>query len=100
MRDRTTLIIAHRLSTIRLADRVVLFEGGKVLAEGTHDDLMRRVPSYAEILSRAEEERQAALRAERAPEEAPRQPMAGGLGGVESPGRPFGLPGLDLLGPP
>ena len=36
---RTTLVIAHRLSTISLADRVVLLEGGRVVADGTHVEL-------------------------------------------------------------
>ncbi len=36
---RTTLVIAHRLSTISLADRVVLLEGGRVVADGTHAEL-------------------------------------------------------------
>ena len=51
MAGRTTLILAHRLSTIPLAGRVVLLDGGRILADGTHDRLMRDVPEYAEILS-------------------------------------------------
>jgi ATP-binding cassette subfamily B protein len=54
MAGRTTLIIAHRLSTIALADRVVLLDGGRILADGTHDQLMRDVPEYADILRQAE----------------------------------------------
>ncbi|MCU1372816.1 MAG: transporter related protein [Actinomycetia bacterium] len=54
MAGRTTLIIAHRLSTIALADRVVLLDGGRILADGTHDQLMLQVPEYAEILRQAE----------------------------------------------
>jgi ATP-binding cassette, subfamily B, bacterial len=57
MKGRTTLIIAHRLSTIRLADRVVLLSGGRVIADGRHDDLIANVKEYAEILSRADEPR-------------------------------------------
>ena len=98
MRGRTTLIIAHRLSTIRLADRVILLDGGAVLADGTHDELMRDVPKYAEILSRAEEERQAALRAERAkpPERLPGRVAAEA---ASAAGANFELPGLDLPEP-
>ena len=43
---RTTLVIAHRLSTISLADRVVLLDGGRVVADGTHAELHGR-PSPA-----------------------------------------------------
>jgi ATP-binding cassette, subfamily B, bacterial len=56
MRGRTTLIIAHRLSTISLADRVVVLDGGRIVADGRHDDLMRDVPLYREILAHAEED--------------------------------------------
>ncbi|HXY94462.1 MAG TPA: ATP-binding cassette domain-containing protein, partial [Acidimicrobiia bacterium] len=56
MSGRTTLIIAHRLSTISLADRVAVVEGGRVIAEGTHTDLLATEPRYVEILAQAEEE--------------------------------------------
>lgn len=55
MRGRTTIIIAHRLSTISLADEVVLIEGGRVAAQGTHQELMAREPRYARVLARAQE---------------------------------------------
>ena len=53
---RTTLIIAHRLSTIALADRVALIEGGRVVATGSHRDLMATEPRYAEVLAHLDEE--------------------------------------------
>ena len=50
---RTTLVIAHRVSTIALADRVVLLDGGRIVAAGTHQDLLEREPLYAEVLAQA-----------------------------------------------
>ena len=54
MTDRTTLIIAHRLSTISLADRVAVVEGGRIIAEGTHAELLVTEPRYAEILAQSD----------------------------------------------
>jgi ATP-binding cassette subfamily B protein len=54
MRGRTTLIVAHRLSTISLAERVVLMEGGRVIADGTHVSLLETEPRYAEVLAAQE----------------------------------------------
>ncbi|MEV4352423.1 ABC transporter ATP-binding protein [Actinoplanes sp. NPDC049596] len=51
MRGRTTLIVAHRLSTISLAERVVLMENGRVIADGTHESLLATEPRYAEVLA-------------------------------------------------
>jgi len=53
---RTTIVIAHRLSTISLASRVVLLDGGRIVADGSHEALLRDVPGYAEILMRGEAE--------------------------------------------
>jgi len=53
MRGRTTIIIAHRPATIALADRVVLLDGGKVVADGTHERLLTTSPRYREVLARA-----------------------------------------------
>jgi ATP-binding cassette subfamily B protein len=64
MEGRTTLIVAHRLSTISLADRVVLLEDGRVVADGTHAELLETTPQYAEVLAQVEPEADGALVAE------------------------------------
>ena len=65
MQGRTTLVIAHRPSTIGLADRVAYMEGGRIVAEGRHTDLLETEPRYAATLAaaQAEDDRNAAARA-------------------------------------
>ena len=53
MRGRTTVVIAHRPATIALADRVVLLDQGRVVAEGTHHDLLARSSRYRAVLAAA-----------------------------------------------
>ena len=55
MAGRTTIVIAHRPATIALADRVVLLDEGRVVAEGTHDELLATSARYREVLARAAE---------------------------------------------
>jgi ATP-binding cassette subfamily B protein len=47
--NRTTLVIAHRLATVRNADRILVLDGGELVAEGTHADLMVSSPLYARL---------------------------------------------------
>jgi len=47
--DRTTLIVAHRLATVKKADRIIVFEDGKIAAQGTHDDLVAQGGLYARL---------------------------------------------------
>ena len=49
MRDRTVLVIAHRLSTVQHADRIVVFEKGRVVATGTHRELLEQEGLYRRL---------------------------------------------------
>jgi ATP-binding cassette subfamily B protein len=47
--ERTTLIVAHRLATVRSADRIIVLEGGEMVAEGTHETLLNGGGLYARL---------------------------------------------------
>lgn len=51
-RDRTTLIIAHRFSTLRKADWIAVVEEGRVVGQGSHEDLMASSPAYQRLYRR------------------------------------------------
>ena len=48
-KDKTVVFISHRLSTTRMADRILMFADGRLIEEGSHDELMRMNGKYAEM---------------------------------------------------
>jgi ATP-binding cassette subfamily B protein len=49
MRQRTSIIVSHRISTVRDADQILVLDDGRIIERGTHDELIRRNGSYAEL---------------------------------------------------
>ncbi len=51
MKNRTTLVIAHRLSTIQNADIIVVLEGGKIIEQGNHQELINKEGLYNKLVN-------------------------------------------------
>jgi ATP-binding cassette subfamily B protein len=48
---KTTIIIAHRLSTVRNADKIIVMDGGHIVGEGTHAELMETCEVYQNLVA-------------------------------------------------
>ena len=48
----TRIVIAHRLSTIRNCDRIIVLDGGKIIEDGTYDELIEKNGFFAELVER------------------------------------------------
>jgi ATP-binding cassette subfamily B protein len=96
--DRTTLLIAHRVSTLHLADRVVVLEAGRVVDQGTHDELAARSDRYQRLVTGFEEAalRDAGDRIELL------APLAGGVTDAawQAPAPTTAVGAAQLVGPP
>ena len=49
MKGRTSIVIAHRLSTIAKLDRIIVLDGGRIIEQGSHDELLKQNGSYAKL---------------------------------------------------
>ena len=49
-KGHTVVVIAHRLSTVKQADQIIVLDGGRIVEQGTHDELTRRRGRYLELV--------------------------------------------------
>ena len=53
-KSKTVIMIAHRLKTVRHADKIIVLDGGKIVEEGTHKELLKKQGKYAEFIAMRE----------------------------------------------
>ena len=53
-KEHTIVVVAHRLSTVVDADKIMFLENNKIVAEGTHKELMKKVPAYKDLYAQEE----------------------------------------------
>jgi ATP-binding cassette subfamily B protein len=51
MTGRTALVISHRFSTVRMAERIIVLRAGRIVAQGTHDELVGAPGLYSELFA-------------------------------------------------
>ena len=51
LQDRTSIVVAHRLSTIKNADKIIVLDNGKIIEQGSHDELIALNNAYAKLFS-------------------------------------------------
>ncbi len=78
MAGRTTFVIAHRLSTIELADQIVVLEHGRIVAQGSHEELLGKSELYREIVAGTSSDADAHASEELLAANAGSEPNAGG----------------------
>jgi ATP-binding cassette, subfamily B, multidrug efflux pump len=58
MKERTSIIISHRISTVKNADKIIVIDGGKIVEEGTHDQLLEVHGIYADLFEKQQIEKE------------------------------------------
>ena len=57
-RDKTTLIVSHRVSSVKNADRIIVLDEGKIIQQGTHNELINQKGYYQELYEKQLQEKE------------------------------------------